>query len=101
MYQIEGISVYLYGDRSNQPVVFIHGFPYDHTLWDEVIAALGDRYYCISYDIRGFGSSAVGTGQYTMEQYVEDLEQLISVLELEDTILCGFSMGGIYRAQGT
>ena len=94
MYQIEGISVYLYGDRSNQPVVFIHGFPYDHTLWDEVIAALGDRYYCISYDIRGFGSSAVGTGQYTMEQYVEDLEQLISVLELEDTILCGFSMGG-------
>lgn len=94
MYQIEGIPVYLYGDRSNQPVVFIHGFPYDHTLWDEVITALEDHYYCISYDIRGFGSSVVGTGQYTMEQYVDDLEQLISVLELEDPILCGFSMGG-------
>ncbi|HEO98067.1 MAG TPA: alpha/beta hydrolase [Epsilonproteobacteria bacterium] len=94
MYQIEGISVYLCGDRSSQPVIFIHGFPFDHTLWDEVIDVLADKYYCISYDIRGFGSSAVGTGQFTMEQYVDDLEQLISVLELEDPILCGFSMGG-------
>lgn len=95
MYRVvDGISVYMKGESAHQAIVFIHGFPFDHTLWDEVIAALSDRYYCISYDIRGFGSSAVGTGQFTMEGYVDDLEHLISALELVDPILCGFSMGG-------
>lgn len=92
--EINGIEVYMQGNSNHQAIVFIHGFPFDHTLWDEVIAELEDRYYCISYDIRGFGASVVGTGQYTMECYVDDLEQVISALGVVDPIICGFSMGG-------
>lgn len=91
---IDGLSVYISGDSSKQAIVFIHGFPFDHTLWDEVIAGLEERYYCITYDIRGFGTSEVGNGQYTMEHYVDDLEHILSSLEVEDPIVCGFSMGG-------
>jgi pimeloyl-ACP methyl ester carboxylesterase len=74
--------------------VFVHGFPFDHTLWDEVIAALQEDYFCVSYDVRGFGDSAVESGQYTMERYVDDLEAVIERLKLQDVVVCGFSMGG-------
>lgn len=91
---IEDIAVYTQGNRDKQPIVFIHGFPFDHTLWDEVIEDLKEDFYCIAYDIRGFGNSRVGNGQYTMESYVDDLETIITKLELQNVIVCGFSMGG-------
>ena len=42
-----------------QAIVFIHRFPFDHTLWDEIIAGGEEKYHCITYDTRGvwyFGS---------------------------------------------
>jgi len=91
---IDGIYVKTYGEITNQPIIFIHGFPFDHTLWNNVIDKLKDEYYCISYDIRGFGDSEFNAGQYTMESYTEDLENIISELKLNKPIICGFSMGG-------
>lgn len=90
----DGIYVKSYGKESNQPIVFIHGFPFDHTLWSEVISKLENEYYCIAYDMRGFGASEVGSGQYTMESFVDDLEHLLDDLGLSNPIVCGFSMGG-------
>ncbi|MDA3907528.1 MAG: alpha/beta hydrolase [Sulfurimonas sp.] len=91
---IDGIHVKTYGEVTNQSIIFIHGFPFDHTLFKNVINEFKDEYYCISYDIRGFGDSEFNTGQYTMESYVEDLENVISRLKLYKPIICGFSMGG-------
>ncbi len=91
---IDGLSVYTKGNPNNPAIVFIHGFPFDHTLWDNVTESLQKNYYCISYDLRGLGNSEVGHGQYTMESYVDDLETIISQLNLLHIILCGFSMGG-------
>lgn len=91
---IEGIDVNTFGDVSNQAIVFIHGFPFDQTLWDDVIDKLKDAYYCISYDIRGFGKSELNTAQFTMESYTQDLESVILGLKLDKPIICGFSMGG-------
>ncbi|WP_458701402.1 alpha/beta fold hydrolase [Sulfurospirillum sp. 1307] len=53
-----------------------------------------NEYYCITYDVRGLGNSQFGSLQFTMESYVEDLEMIISELNLNEPILCGFSMGG-------
>ncbi|MFT7824892.1 MAG: alpha/beta hydrolase [Sulfurimonas sp.] len=91
---IDGLQVITHGNKSNQSIIFIHGFPFDHTLWEDVIEDFSDAYYCISYDIRGFGESDVQTGQFTMERYVDDLGHIISALGVEQSILCGFSMGG-------
>lgn len=91
---IDGLYIETYGEPTNQAIIFIHGFPFDHTLWDPVITDLEEDYYCISYDIRGFGNSEFNSGQYTMESYTEDLENIISKLELNKPVICGFSMGG-------
>ena len=91
---INGLNVSIKGDREHQSIIFIHGFPFDHTIWDDIISKLDNRYYCISYDIRGLGNSEPKCGQYTMESFVDDLDYIIAKLELKDVILCGFSMGG-------
>lgn len=88
------IEVQLHGNRENQPIVFIHGFPYDHTMWNAQVNELKNDYYVVTYDIRGLGQSYVGDGQYTMEAYVHDLNAVIDELGLDNPIICGLSMGG-------
>jgi 3-oxoadipate enol-lactonase len=91
---IEGINVNTFGKSTNEAIVFIHGFPFDHTLWNDVIDEFKDEYYCVSYDIRGFGKSEISTVQFTRESYTQDLESVVLGLKLDKPIICGFSMGG-------
>ncbi|MCX6174533.1 MAG: alpha/beta hydrolase [Ignavibacteriales bacterium] len=91
---INSLSVNTFGDENNQPIIFIHGFPYDHTMWENQINILKEKYFCVAYDVRGLGESYVGDGQYTMEAYVNDLFSIINELKLKGPILCGLSMGG-------
>lgn len=91
---INNLFVYTAGDEKNKSVLFIHGFPYSHTMWKEQIAGFSKNYYCVAYDIRGLGQSPAGDGQFTMESFVDDLETIIEEMKLEKPILCGLSMGG-------
>ena len=93
-YTINSLSVNTFGDQNNQPIIFIHGFPYDHSMWENQINVLKEKYFCVAYDVRGLGESYVGDGQYTMEAYVNDLFSIINELKLRRPILCGLSMGG-------
>ena len=91
---INGLSVFLEGNSKNKSIIFLHGFPYDHTMWKAQIDELSENYFCVTYDIRGLGESPVGDGQFTMESFVDDLESTITELKLDKPILCGLSMGG-------
>ena len=76
------------------PVVFIHGFPFSHAMWEDQLETVGIRYRAIAYDVRGHGQSDVGDGQYTIEGHVDDLVALMDALHLERPVLVGLSMGG-------
>lgn len=91
---INGLSVFLEGNSKNKSIVFVHGFPYDHTMWKAQIDELSEKYFCIAYDIRGLGESPGGDGQFTLESFVDDLEIIIDQLKLDKPVLCGLSMGG-------
>jgi pimeloyl-ACP methyl ester carboxylesterase len=91
---INGLSVNTFGDENKQSIIFVHGFPFDHTMWENQINFLKENYYCVAYDVRGLGLSIVGDGQYTMEFFVDDLFSIISELKLNSPVLCGLSMGG-------
>jgi len=88
------LSIFTEGDPSKKSIVFVHGFPYDHTMWDKQIDELKSNYFCVTYDIRGLGESPIGDGQYTIESFVDDLEEIINELRLDKPVLCGLSMGG-------
>jgi 3-oxoadipate enol-lactonase len=77
------------------PLVLVHGYPLDHSMWQHQIDGLSDFCRVIAPDLRGFGASEVSTGTVTMEQLADDVAALLDVLKVNDPIVfCGLSMGG-------
>ena len=76
------------------PVVFIHAFPLNLTMWDEQVAALQTHCRAITLDLRGFGRSDVPPGPCTMDQMAADVRGLMAALEIDRAVLVGLSMGG-------
>ncbi|MBL0939439.1 MAG: alpha/beta fold hydrolase [Gemmatimonadaceae bacterium] len=75
------------------PVVFLHGFPHDRTLWAAQRLALAPHARCIVPDLRGFGHSSTH-GPFSMDQYADDVVMLLDFLQIESAVICGLSMGG-------
>lgn len=88
------ISYFEYGSTQGLPVIFIHGFPFSHRMWEPQIHELPKDIHAVTYDVRGHGLSGVGDGQFTLELFVDDLIALLDHLRIEKTVLCGLSMGG-------
>jgi 3-oxoadipate enol-lactonase len=87
-------AIFTIGNPQNVPIVFVHGFPFDHNMWNNQTEELSKEYFCVSYDIRGLGESPVGDGQFTIEMFVDDVMEIISALNLNMPVICGLSMGG-------
>ena len=92
--KINGIAYWDEGRREGLPVVFIHGFPFNHLMWKPQVEEFLRDYRVISYDVRGHGKSDVGDGQYSIELFTGDLFMLLDHLKIEKAVLCGLSMGG-------
>lgn len=78
---------------SGIPVLFVHAFPLNRTMWAPQVSALVERCRCIAADIRGFGDSSVAP-PYSMEQFADDLAHLLDQLHVDKVVLVGCSMGG-------
>jgi pimeloyl-ACP methyl ester carboxylesterase len=81
------------------PVVLLHGFPLDHTMWSNQIDALEHSCRVIAPDLRGFGQSSLGDADpalgIAIELYADDIAELLDAMEVrEPIVLAGFSMGG-------
>jgi len=83
------------GGHQGYPLLLVHGFPLDHTIWRPQIDFFTDHCRVIAPDLRGFGASDVTPGLVSMEQMADDLYGLLAALEVhEKVIFCGLSMGG-------
>ncbi|MEZ4287266.1 MAG: alpha/beta fold hydrolase [Polyangiales bacterium] len=51
------LMAYTCGDPSRPPVVLVHGYPDDHSVWDSVVAHLKKDFFVVTYDVRGAGAS--------------------------------------------
>jgi pimeloyl-ACP methyl ester carboxylesterase len=89
------IDLYYEDHGSGKPVVLIHGWPLSGASWEKQVAALlAARHRVITYDRRGFGQSSQPSTGYDYDTFAEDLNKLVTELELRDVALVGFSMGG-------
>lgn len=78
-----------------QPIVFSHGWPLSSDAWDAQMLFFGMRgYRVIAHDRRGHGRSDQPWDGNTMDQYADDLAELIEKLDLRDVVLVGHSTGG-------
>jgi 3-oxoadipate enol-lactonase len=81
---------------SGQPLVLLHAFLCNRSMWTHQISALTHthQYRVILPDFRGFGESDAPGGPYPMEVLAEDTAALLDTLHIERCILGGLSMGG-------
>ncbi|MEZ7241066.1 alpha/beta hydrolase [Rhodococcus sp. GXMU-t2271] len=77
-----------------EPILFLHGFLFDGRMYEAQIAALRDRYRCVTLDFRGQGRSGHARTGYQLEQLTADVLTVIRRLDLAPTHLVGLSMGG-------
>ena len=76
------------------PLVFLHGFPFDHSIWEPLLPLLKDRARLVLPDLRGYGNSPDGQVNHSMRLMAEDVLLLLDHLDLDKVILVGHSMGG-------
>ncbi len=75
-------------------IIFIHGFPFNKSMWKSQIETLRMDYRVITYDVRGHGNSDMGDKDFSIELFGQDLILLMDALKIEKAMLCGLSMGG-------
>lgn len=91
---IRGIRLH-YDDRgSGQPIVFVHGHPFNHTMWQYQISHFSKKYRLIMPDLRGYGRTEVTPGRVMLDEMALDILHLLESLQIEQAIFCGLSMGG-------
>ena len=93
--EVNGITIdYREVGGADLPVIFLHAFPLNQSMWDEQVAALSRRCRAITLDLRGFGGSEVSPGTTQMSEMASDVRGLMAALSIDEAVLVGLSMGG-------
>ena len=87
------IKLYYEEKGKGIPFVLLHGNGDDGNYFKHQIDYFSDRYRVITVDTRGHGKSPRGTAPFTMDQFAEDLKNLLDSLKIKKMILLGFSDG--------
>ena len=83
------------GSKTGDPVILLHGFPFDSSMWDPQLANVPEGWRYIAPDLNGFGGSPlVGDRALGMSQYATAVIALMDELKLDQAVICGLSMGG-------
>ncbi|WP_459548472.1 alpha/beta fold hydrolase [Nocardia sp. X0981] len=91
----DDVKIYYKDWGHGRPVVFLHGWPLDADAWDEQMKFVADRgYRGIAHDRRGHGRSDQPWRGYDFDTFADDLNDLITGLDLRDVTLVAHSMGG-------
>ncbi|HXT58560.1 MAG TPA: alpha/beta fold hydrolase [Pirellulales bacterium] len=92
---VRGAEWNVFDEGAGEPLLFVHGFPLDHTMWQAQLPAFAPRRRVIAPDLRGFGASESRGETVTMEDFADDLAALLDAMQVQEpVVLCGLSMGG-------
>lgn len=93
--EVSGVRYRVMDQGVGPAILFVHGFPLDHTMWSAQVEEFSKTYRVIAPDLRGFGGTDGALYAVSMEQFADDLADLLSALQVERPItFCGLSMGG-------
>ena len=93
----KNVDIYVHdvGPRDGKPILFLHGWPLNNTVFEyqyDQLPKLGFR--CIGIDLRGFGKSDKPWTGYTYDRLADDVRVVIENLRIDNITLAGHSMGG-------
>ena len=89
-----GADIYYEDSGEGIPILFAHGAGGNAAIWFEQVAALSDRYRCVTFDHRLFARSPADPSTLSSEQFRDDALAILDALGIERAHLVGQSMGG-------
>ncbi len=95
--------VYESGTPGKDTIVLIHGNAASARFYEHLLASLGQKYYCLAPDLRGYGASEAKPVDATrgLRDFADDLDALAQAARLESFHLVGWSLGGNIAMQYT
>ncbi|MEW9528293.1 alpha/beta fold hydrolase [Microbispora sp. NPDC049125] len=92
---VNGITVAYDDEGAGEPIVLVHGHPFDRSMWRPQVRELsGAGWRVITADLRGYGESSVVPGVTPLETFARDIAALLDRLRIGQVVLGGLSMGG-------
>lgn len=77
------------------PLLLIHGYPFDHTMWFSTIASLGSKAKVIAPDLPGFGKAPpLFDSKPSITAYADFLADHLDENKHDKVAIAGMSMGG-------
>jgi len=92
--QVNNITIGYSDQGTGLPIVFLHAFPLNRTMWATQERLLSSQFRIITIDLRGHGESDAPLWRYTLEQSAEDVSALLDHLRIQRALFVGLSMGG-------
>ncbi|GEB52519.1 alpha/beta fold hydrolase [Streptomyces cacaoi] len=91
----DGVEIFYKDWGAGRPVVFVHGWPLNGDAWQDQLKAVADAgYRALAHDRRGHGRSTPVWSGYDFDTFADDLNDLLTGLDLRDVTLVAHSMGG-------
>lgn len=91
----DGTDLFYKDWGTGDPIVFSHGWPLSSDAFEDQMFYLALKgYRVIAHDRRGHGRSSQPWDGHNMDQYADDLAELVKHLDLKDAVHVGHSTGG-------
>jgi 3-oxoadipate enol-lactonase len=92
--QVNGTTIAYNDQGTGLPIIFLHAFPLNRTMWETQEHALSSQFRIITIDLRGHGESDAPLWSYTLDQSAHDVRALLDHLAIQQALFVGLSMGG-------
>lgn len=80
---------------NDAPLLLIHGYPFDHTMWFPTIASIGAHARVIAPDLPGFGTTPLLRDRPpSLEAFADYLADILDQAGHPRAVIAGMSMGG-------
>ncbi len=90
-----GTAYSLCGPENASVVTLIHGLGVNRLMWEPFETALANQHQVLSYDILGHGGSRRPDEPLSLQLFSDQLQDLLSELDIERCAVVGFSLGGM------
>lgn len=90
------LSTTIYPKKDTETVILLHGGPGVPDDMIEVANILKEKFQVITFEQRGVGLSKCNKCDYTMQDYISDIDTIADYFDLKSFHLFGHSWGGLY-----
>jgi len=89
------VRLHIADGGEGRAIVLIHGWPLSDEMYEyQYNDLINAGFRVIGITLRGFGKSDKPYGTYDYDVHALDINKILIELEINDAVLCGFSMGG-------